>query len=118
MKRFLVIPVLAALGMSLCADTAFAGRRHRCCMPQPSCCAPAPTCATAMAAPVVPQPDPATAPQAGGPQTYQSFSYEPGATATATPVAPTQTFAPVQRAQPRGNSFYDSVRGDRKARGF
>lgn len=115
MKGSFVIAAFVTAGLSLSAETAFAGRRHRCCTPQPACCVPASPCAAAAVSPAAPTPAPETAPQATNPRTYQSFSYEPG---TAAPPAPAPVFAPVRTVQPRANSLYDSIRADRKARGY
>jgi hypothetical protein len=114
MTKSILLTTLAIAGLSFAADNAFAARR--CCRTHQSacgcaatCCTPTPSCcnATAMAAPA-----PATA-QAGGTNSYQSFSYEPGSSAPANPV-----IAPVYQTRRGTTSFYDQIRGDRKARGL
>ncbi len=109
MVKAFVVTSLAVIGLSISSQVAIAGHRSRCCQPQPACCCATPCCAAGATTPAAPAP-PATAQAgAGG---YQSFSYEPGAS-TATPVA-----VPAAQARPSSRSFYDQIRGDRKARGI
>jgi hypothetical protein len=112
MKRSLVLASLVLTGMAASELQVQAGhRRHCCCNPRPACCVPAPSCAAPQTPPAQ-QTDPSPQPQANRSNGYQSFSYEPGTTASPAPA----TFAPARRAVT--NSFYDSVRGDRKVRGY
>lgn len=119
MMKSILVTVTAIAGISFTADSALAGRRccrthrpARCCAT--TCCNATPCCnaTTAPAENYAPETAPATA-QANGTNGYQSFSYEPGAAGTGTTVM----VAPIP-VQQRSSSFYDQVRGDRKARGI
>ncbi|MFO1042861.1 MAG: hypothetical protein U0941_13805 [Planctomycetaceae bacterium] len=107
MVKTFVVATLAVIGLGISSQSVFAGHRSRCCQPQPACCCAASCCSAGTSAAA---PAPPTTAQAGS--GYQSFSYEPGASA-ATPVA-----VPVSVARPSSRSFYDQIRGDRKARGI
>jgi hypothetical protein len=104
MVKTFVVATLAVIGLGISSQSVFAGHRSRCCQPQPACCGAVSCCSTG-----TPAAAPTTAQVGSG---YQSFSYEPGASA-ATPVA-----APVSQVRPSSRSFYDQIRGDRKARGI
>ena len=109
MVKTFVVATLAVIGLGISSQGALAGHRSRCCQPQPACCCATTCCAAGSTAPAAPAPPTTAQAGAGG---YQSFSYEPGASAT-TPVA-----VPVSQARPSSRSFYDQIRGDRKARGI
>ena len=111
MVKTFVVATLAVIGLGISSQGALAGHRSRCCQPQPACCCATTCCAAGSTAPAAPAP-PTTAQAGAGAGGYQSFSYEPGASA-ATPVA-----APITQARPTSRSFYDQIRGDRKARGI
>lgn len=97
-KTIMLKSTLFALVTAACADSAMACHRHACC---------ANTCAAPACAAVAP-----ADPQANRGPAYQSFSYEPGA-------APQMQAAPVYQPmrRPSAPSFYDTIRGDRKALG-
>lgn len=121
MTKSILLALLTVAGSAACTEQTFAcGRGSRCVMANhqmaPSCAAPA-----SGSAPSAPAADPHAGmdmKEANKGSTYQSFSYEPGTlqSGTAAPVPTYRTAAPMTR-QPT-NSFYDSVRGDRKVRGL
>ena len=127
MTKSILLALLTVAGSAVCSEQAFAcGRRSGCAMANspmaPSCAAPASeSVPAATTAPAAPSADPhggMNMTQANKSGAYQSFSYEPGSSqpAVAAPVRTYRAAAPMMR-QP-SNSFYDSVRGDRKVRGL
>ena len=105
MFKSTLFALVTAAGSAACTDSALACHRQACC---------ANTCAAPACAAVAPA-DPHAGmqmPQANRGAAYQSFSYEPGA-------APQMQAAPVYQPmrRPSAPSFYDTVRGDRKALG-
>ena len=128
MTKSILLALLTVTGSAVSTEQAFAcGRGSGCAIVNspmaPSCAAPAsgsvPAATTAPAVPAAADPHAGmNMTQANKSGAYQSFSYEPGSSqpAFAAPVRTYRTPAPVMR-QP-SNTFYDSVRGDRKVRGF
>ena len=124
MSKSILFGLLVVTGSSLGASEVFACGGARCgsvaACAAPSCAAPA----CAAPATTAPQNAAPTDPHAGmkmsqsnSSRTYQSFSYEPGASQSMS-TAPVQSMAPAYRTyrQPSSSSFFDSVRGDKKVR--
>ena len=105
MSKSIMFALVTAAGSAVCTEGAFAGHRQACC---PNTCCAAPACAATTAA----VPAATETSQANRGTAYQSFSYEPG-TAPQMPAAP--VYQPMRRSS--SPSFYDSIRGDRKALG-
>lgn len=106
MSKSLLFSLLTVTGSCLSTGSAFACGSGACCT---SGAAYAPSCAAPVnAAPADPHAGMQMSQQGNRGSSYQSFSYEPGATPRMMP-------APASRSS--RSSFYDSVRGDRKARG-
>lgn len=118
MSKSILFAFLAVTGSTLNAGDAFAcgrgcgGSVASCTVP--SCAAPA-CAAAATAAPADPHSGMKMS-QSNAGSTYQSFSYEPGASQPMMS-APVQNVGPAYRTyrQP-SSSFYDSIRGDKKVR--
>lgn len=109
MTKTLLFTVLTVTGSVMCASEADACGRGSCCAATTACAAP--SCAAPAGGTVVPA-DPHAGmnmSQTNRGSTYQSFSYEPG---TSRP----RVAAPAMRQS--APSFYDTIRGDRKARGI
>lgn len=109
MIKPLLFALLSATGSLFCVGETYACGRGSCCA-RTVCATPA--CAAGVATPA---PYAATTvPQANRGSTYQSFSYEPGASRTATPVPMYYTPRPMMRAVPRDPAIHSS---DYKVRG-
>lgn len=102
MSKSILFALATAAGSAVCTESAFAGHRQACCAN--TCCCAAVATAAVPAATGTSQAD-------RGPA-YQSFSYEPG---TASQMQAAPAYQPMRR--PSSPSFYDTIRGDRKALG-
>lgn len=106
MSKTILLTLLSVTGSALCATETFACGRGSCCAATASCAAPA--CA-APAGGAAPADSHAGMNMTNRGSTYQSFSYEPGTSRVG-------VAAPMMRRS--APSFYDTIRGDRKARGI
>ena len=130
MTKPLFLALLAVAGTMIFTNDAFAGcRRNRCCSQNNSCCAAAPTCAagcnSCIANSLMSNPSIVAAPTtdsvvgnspSNNSSTYQSYSYEPGASPSTAP-APTYQSSTVMVRQPSYSIFDSVLRGDRKVHG-
>lgn len=115
MTKTLLFTVLTVTGSVMCASEADACGRGSCCAATTACAAPSCAAPAGGTAPA----DPHTGmnmSQTNRGSTYQSFSYEPGVTRPAGAAPMYSTPRPMMRQS--APSFYDTIRGDRKARGI